>query len=188
MNQLAKAPLAESVAVEIQASGATFNRVLFQTHGGPGKIWFGSEVLDKETLKTQFASYVGLFPTATRIYFDGCNVAKGGDGTDFLIAAGYVFLQIGGGETFGWVNVGHGLPGWVPFFGGHTIHFGGGDNFKRIRFFARRSVVLDTLVRGQVSCGINTPGVVAASGSRCANVSYWPILLKKTAIATQRYQ
>lgn len=117
------------------ASGQTFNRVLFQTHGGPGRIWFGSEALNKVTLKTHFAGYTGLFPTATRIFFDGCNVAEGGDGTDFLLAAGYVFLKIGGGETFGWVNVGHGLSGWVPFFGGHTIHFGGGNNLKRIRFF-----------------------------------------------------
>src|SRR5262245_10767836 len=107
------------------ANGATFDRVLFQTHGGPGRILFGAERLTKETLKTDFAGYTGLFPTYTRIYFDGCNVAEGGDGTDFLIAAGYVFLKVGGGETFGWVNVGHGLPGWVPFWGGHTIHFGG---------------------------------------------------------------
>ena len=112
-----------------------FDRVLFQTHGGPGRIWFGNDALNKDVLKTTFSGYTSLFPGAARIYFDGCNVAEGGAGTDFLIIAGSVFLVNGGGEVLGWVTLGFGMPGVLPFIGGHTIHFGGGDNLKRIRFY-----------------------------------------------------
>lgn len=112
-----------------------FNRALFQTHGGPGRIWFGNDALNKETLKSMFSGYTSLFPRAARIYFDGCNVAEGGAGTDFLIVAGSVFLTNGGGDVLGWVNFGLGMPFFVPFIRGHTIHFGGGNNLKRIRFY-----------------------------------------------------
>jgi hypothetical protein len=112
-----------------------FNRVVFQTHGSPGRIWFGNESVTANVLKTQFRMFSQLFPHPTRIYFDGCNVAEGGDGTDFLLAAGEVFLRTGGGETFGWTTLGHGTWGWVPFIGGHTLHFGGENTLKRIRFF-----------------------------------------------------
>lgn len=112
-----------------------FDRVLFQTHGGPGRIWFGNDSLTKDVLRTTFSGYTSLFPGPARIYFDGCNVAEGGAGTDFLIVAGSVFLTSGGGEVVGWVTLGFGMPGVLPFIGGHTVHFGGGDNLKRIRFY-----------------------------------------------------
>ena len=113
----------------------TFNRALFQTHGGPGGIWFSNDWVSKYTIDAYFAPFAALFPHAARIYFDGCNVADGGDGTDFLLKVGEVLLVNGGGETMGWTTLGHGVWGWVPFIGGHTIHFGGEDALKRIRFF-----------------------------------------------------
>ena len=112
-----------------------FNHVLFQTHGGPGRIWFGNEAVNATVLKTQFNNFTSLFPHPTKIYFDGCNVAEGGNGTDFLLAAGEVFLVKGGGETLGWTTLGHGVWGWIPVIGGHTLHFGGENTLKRIRFF-----------------------------------------------------
>jgi hypothetical protein len=122
---------------QLLRTGQHFNRVVFQTHGSPGVIWFGDAAFTASGLKTHFQRYSPLFPTFTRIYFDGCNVAKGADGTDFLIAAGEAFLRAGGGDVFGWKNLGSGMPGFLPFIGGHTIHFSlsGSDNFKRIRFF-----------------------------------------------------
>jgi hypothetical protein len=122
---------------QLLGSNQTFNRVVIQTHGGPGKIYFGNEFVDSNVWKGSFygLNYDKLFPKFTRMYFDGCNVAAGGAGTNFLIAAGYVFLGSGGGDAFGWKNIGLGLPGWLPGIGGHTVHFGGSDNFKRIRFF-----------------------------------------------------
>jgi hypothetical protein len=113
----------------------TFNRLLFQTHGSPGGIWFGNDFVSKHTLKPVFASFASLFPHPARIYFDGCNVAEGGDGTDFLLAAGETLLALGGGDAFGFTTIGHGVSGWVPFIGGHTLHFGDSSTFKRIRFF-----------------------------------------------------
>lgn len=113
----------------------TFNRVVFQTHGSPGNIWFGDDPVNATVLKTQFNSFSQLFPHPARIYFDGCNVAEGGRGTDFLLAAGETFLRGGGGDTLGWTTIGHGVWGWVPFIGGHTLHFGGDGTLKRIRFF-----------------------------------------------------
>jgi hypothetical protein len=119
----------------LAANEFKFNRVLFQTHGGSGRIWFGNEAVTAKVLKTQFASFSKLFPHPTRIYFDGCNVAEGGDGTDFLLAAGEVFLVLGGGETVGWITLGFGMPGLISGIGGHTLHLGGSDKLKRIRFF-----------------------------------------------------
>jgi hypothetical protein len=106
---------------------ATFDRVLFQTHGNSGMVFFNHEAIQTENLKTTFAgkNYHQLFPYHTRMYFDGCNVAEGEDGWRFLEAAGTVFLRGRGGVTFGFTNMGTGMPGWLPFIGGHTIHFGG---------------------------------------------------------------
>ncbi len=117
--------------------GQIFNRALFQTHGKPGGIWFGNEVLTKYVLTSKFNKYAALFPSVTRIYFDGCNVAGGEDGTNFLLAAGNIFLARGGGEAVGWITLGTAMPGFLPFIGGHTIHFGfdNSNNVKRIRFF-----------------------------------------------------
>jgi hypothetical protein len=104
-----------------------FNRVLFQTHGEPGCIKFDGLRIYDTTLQEYFAprNYHTLFPMYTRIYFDGCNVADGTSGTEFLQKVGKIFLKLGGGEAFGYTSPGYGISGWVPFFGGHTIHFSG---------------------------------------------------------------
>jgi len=112
----------------------TFNHVLFQTHGAPGAIYFGNEAVTTGVLRTQFSKFSKLFPHPTRIYFDGCNVAEGGPGTDFLLAAGQVFLVAGGGVTLGWTTLGHGMWGRFPIIGGHTLHFGGSNTLKSMRF------------------------------------------------------
>jgi hypothetical protein len=105
---------------------ATFDRLLVQTHGSPGTIYFGNESILPYEWNNRFAGrgYHLLFPTYTRIYFDGCNVGAADIGTRFLTAAGQVFTRIAGGEVFAFTNPGYGFPGWVPFIGGHTIHVG----------------------------------------------------------------
>jgi len=114
--------------------GWTFDRALFQTHGTPGGILFGGHMFGALSMKAHCAPFAKLFPGPARIYFDGCNVAEGGDGTDFLIAAGETLLNLAGGLTIGWTTLGHGMPGWMPFIGGHTLHFGDDDTIKAIRF------------------------------------------------------
>jgi hypothetical protein len=120
---------------EILKGGFVFDRVLFQTHGDPGGIYFRNNFVGKLSFEHHFGKYSALFPHFTRIYFDGCNVAEGGDGTDFLIGVGATLLTQGGGDVMGWTTLGHGVSGWVPFIGGHTLHFGGSDTFKRVRFY-----------------------------------------------------
>lgn len=110
---------------------ATFERALFQTHGHPGGIWINNDLVTALGLLNDFAprSYFRLFPAPARIYFDGCNVADTDDGWAFLAAAGSTFLRFAGGEVMGFTSLGFGMPGWLPFIGGHTLHVWG-DNRK----------------------------------------------------------
>lgn len=112
----------------------TFSRVLFQTHGAAGCIKFNGMSIYDTTLKEYFAGkgYHALFPSYTRFYFDGCNVAEGTLGTEFFLKVGEIFLKLGGGEVFGYTSPGYGLSGWIPFLGGHTMHFSG--ELKKLYF------------------------------------------------------
>jgi hypothetical protein len=131
-----------------------FDRVLFQTHGSGGAIAFADDegtpdathIYDWDWDGFKGHQYHKLFPTYTRIYFDGCSVASGAkDGSDpqkgvkFLNNAGSVLLRLQGGEVFAWDSPGYAIPGdskpWVDRFlisplwglltGGQTIHFTG---------------------------------------------------------------
>jgi hypothetical protein len=105
----------------------TFDRVLFQTHGRPGGIWIDRDLITGLGLLNDFSrGYWNLFPSPlTKVYFDGCNVADGDAGWSFLIAAGTCFLRRAGGYVLGWTSLGTAMPGWLPFVGGHTVHFYG---------------------------------------------------------------
>jgi hypothetical protein len=122
---------------KLLADHMQFNRLLIQTHGGPGKIWFGDDFIDASVWKGTFFgnNYEKLFPKPTKIYFDGCDVGAGGRGADFMIAAGYVLLRMQGGIVLAFTNTGYGIAGWAPLFGGHTVHFGR-NNLKALRFWA----------------------------------------------------
>jgi len=113
---------------------AYFSRLLVQCHGGPGNLKINGSSIWDTTLRDDFAGrgYDALFPLYTRIYFDGCNVAEGSLGSDFLDMVGKVFLRRGGGEVFGWTSAGYGMSGWIPFIGGHTVHFSG--QLKKVHF------------------------------------------------------
>jgi hypothetical protein len=96
------------------SGGGRFDRAVFQSHGGPGRAWFGRGALTAASLREGFAGrgYHLLFPWGwTRIYFDGCNAAQGADGADFLRAAGEVFLRSAGGFASGWEGAGGRAPG-----------------------------------------------------------------------------
>jgi len=69
------------------AMGQTFERVLFQTHGNSGSIFFNHEAIDSVKI-SNFVKYCLLFPNRTKVYFDGCNVGEGKQGWAFLAAAG----------------------------------------------------------------------------------------------------
>jgi hypothetical protein len=111
-----------------------FDRMLIQTHGDHGLIWFGNDQIFDDDWRSGFGdgNYDKLFPTYARIYFDWCDVAEGGIGVEFLRAAGRVFLKGMGGEVIGWTSFECGLRGWIPFVGGHTVQYSG--HIVRVRF------------------------------------------------------
>jgi len=106
----------------LAAGGQRFAQILFETHGSPGVIGFGDESICagwlRENLKTRH--YETLCLPDTKVYFNGCNVAEGDEGWDFLEAAGEVFLRTEGGTVFGQNSLGWGNP-----FNGHVVHFWG---------------------------------------------------------------
>lgn len=104
----------------VRANGR-FNRILFETHGSPGRIVFGNYGFGANWLRSvRGRGYSTLTTKNARIYFNGCNVAAGAAGWDFLQAAAEVFLTPGGGEVFGHTSVGFGNP-----LSGHVVHLWG---------------------------------------------------------------
>lgn len=101
--------------------GHYFERILFETHGGPGRIWFDTGRLTAGYWQARRGRRWGhLVTTNARIYFNGCNVAEGPNGWKFLEAAAEVFMKPGGGSIFGQTSFGFGNP-----FTGNTVHLWG---------------------------------------------------------------
>lgn len=95
-------------------------------------IFFNHEPITAAVLRNVFArrGYHQLFSNRTKLYFDGCNVADGNDGWDFLAAAGEAFLRNRGGIAHGLDIAGGRLTRVVsvyrrphrPFWGGLQIY------------------------------------------------------------------
>lgn len=82
-----------------------FDRVLFQTHGVPGTIWFGSRGIGDIDPSTRLSRFAGRgfhrpFPFDTLVYFGGCGVGATCNGAQLLVDAGEVFTCSDGGEAF----------------------------------------------------------------------------------------
>jgi hypothetical protein len=98
--------------------GAFFRRLLFTTHGGPGRIRFGEAKLTADYWRaTTDRGWSRLVTNNARIYFCGCNVAAEDAGWDFLEAASQVFMKPGGGEIWGPTTYSWGNP-----VNGHAIY------------------------------------------------------------------
>lgn len=105
----------------VLASGRTYDRILFETHGSPGRIYFGNTYIDAGWLRSVVAfGYTNMATANARVYFNGCNVAEGDDGWRFLEAAAATFITPGGGQVFGQTSVGFGNP-----WNGHVVHLWG---------------------------------------------------------------
>ena len=102
------------------AAGSYFDRILFETHGSPGKIYFGSVYIGAAYWNSIPGRFNRLAASSCRIYFNGCNVAEGNDGWSFLESVVGCFMTTGGGEVFGQTSVGFGNP-----FNGHVVHLWG---------------------------------------------------------------
>lgn len=103
-----------------------FDRILFETHGHPGKILFNHKPIDTNYWLAMPRRYEFLTAPSARIYFNGCDVGEGEMGWRFLEAVAGVFLTNGDGEVFAHDTQGHTLP-----FVDHVFHIGG--NLKTIR-------------------------------------------------------
>lgn len=90
------------------SSGQTHHRILFDTHGSGGTLAFGNAGVNASWVRANMAGrgYDGICSGSTRIYFNGCNVAEGASGWEFLRAIAGVFLLRGGGSVFGHTSLG----------------------------------------------------------------------------------
>lgn len=103
------------------SAGSRFDRVLFETHGSPGHIYFGNQFISAAWWRSvRDRNYTNLTTANARVYFNGCNVAEEASGWEFLEAVVPVLLTPGGGEVFGQTSVGFGNP-----FNGHVVHLWG---------------------------------------------------------------
>ena len=109
-----------SIMDNLLKAGTAFDRVLFETHGSPGKIYFGKKSINAEFWRKIKGRYNLLLLKHARLYFNGCNVAEDSVGWEFLEAAAGAFMTSGGGEVFGQTSMGFGNP-----FNGHVIHLWG---------------------------------------------------------------
>jgi hypothetical protein len=102
----------------IVASRRVYDRIVFETHGAPGKIGMGKHVINARWLRSLSNRHYGYFcDVGARLYFNGCNVAEGDEGWDFLRAAAEVFLISRGGVCFGHTSI-----GWSDPLTGHVVH------------------------------------------------------------------
>ena len=106
---------------QLKKAGKFFDRILFETHGEPGKIFFNHMAIDRYYWEDiPRGRYNSLTATSARIYFNGCNVAEGTAGWKFLEAVVPVFMTTGDGEIFGQTSI-----GFANYDTGHTVHYWG---------------------------------------------------------------
>ena len=97
------------------------SNVFFETHGSPGCIYLGNKLISADWWRSVTdRNYTILITANARVYFNGCNVAEGASGWDFLEAVVAVLLTPGGGEVFAQTSIGFGNP-----FNGHVVHLWG---------------------------------------------------------------
>lgn len=101
----------------VKSPGGPYSRVVFDTHGNKGMIFFKHEAVLWGDVSRIFGGvdYGRIFPSFTRVYFDGCNVAEGDFGWLFLQEIAKALCGKGGGVVFGWTSKGYALSVW-----GHT--------------------------------------------------------------------
>jgi hypothetical protein len=142
------------------------DRLYFVTHGGPGWIKFGKDLLTVSAMHSELAGngFEDLFNPSAQVHFDGCEVAEvtkpcegwvpdpvslkctvGGSGELFLLTFARIFLIKAGGSADGWTSKGFGFPA----LGGDEIHHLTGQHVylymkrgaSRWRFAVGRKVV-----------------------------------------------
>jgi len=100
----------------------TIDRMVIETHGSPGALYFGSDMLDEARLASfRGRGFEDLFVENTRIFLNGCNIAATGkdcsgtrctivNGKAFLEAFARTFLSRAGGRVGASTSLGHVVP------------------------------------------------------------------------------
>jgi hypothetical protein len=98
------------------------DRMVIETHGSPGALYFGSDTLDEARLASfRGRGFADLFAENSRIFLNGCNVAATGkdcsgtrctivNGKAFLEAFARTFLSRAGGRVGASTSLGHVVP------------------------------------------------------------------------------
>ena len=106
------------------------DRLVLETHGSPGAVWFGSTALDQTTLGSfRGKGLEDIFTENARIFLNGCNIASTGqtcggtsctmiNGRALLEEMARVFLFKGGGRVGASTSLGH----VMPFLSNKVIH------------------------------------------------------------------
>lgn len=111
--------------------GRHMSALEFNTHGGPGIVQLGNEVLKVADLrKIAGRGYHTAFAAGAKVFFHGCNVAEGTMGNEFLITFGEVLLRGGGGSVGASTSRGFSHPLGGYFGNGKVYHLWG--NTKRV--------------------------------------------------------
>ena len=94
----------------VDSPGAVYKRIVFDTHGNRGRIFFTHQAMDWGGAKSILGkySYTKIFSEFTKIYFSGCNVADDDDGWLFLQEIAKHLCRTGGGLVIGWTSLGLG--------------------------------------------------------------------------------
>jgi hypothetical protein len=108
----------------VLARHATFDNILFITHGTAGRIWFGDDYMDATAFRRLAPMHLSrLCRNRAHICFTGCSIAAGASGWAFLEAVGQVFLTNVAGSVSASTSWGWDLPFDLDF--GHPIHVTG---------------------------------------------------------------
>lgn len=117
----------------LRDEGMLVDRLIIDTHGSPGAIYFGKEWLDHTRLQRFRAGFSRIFAAGARIFLSGCNVAEScgigkcsapGDGRRFLMDFARCFLSRNGGcvgasTSLGFANL---FTNRVYHFWGDTVY------------------------------------------------------------------
>ena len=109
---------------KFKARNAVIDRMVIETHGSPGALYFGESRWDANALASFAAKgFEELFAENARMFLNGCNIAAIGrdcngkqcttvDGKAFLQDVERTFLFKGGGRVGASSSLGHVFPGF----------------------------------------------------------------------------
>jgi hypothetical protein len=131
----------ENVFKELLKKNTFVAKLDFHTHGFPGGIALGSELLwalDDTTTKGgrhvvslahfRDKGYDQVFLAGAHVFFHGCNVADTAEGELFLAVFGSIFLRVRGGRVGGSTSTGYNYGIWKS----KLIHWSGNTVYAQV--------------------------------------------------------